>query len=171
MSEAVGRFPQNAVQMARYLCEQKVGEGCTVVDATMGNGNDTSFLAKLVTHTGKIYAFDIQDTAIESTMDRLSMQSPLPEVIYVRDGHENMERHISGEEVDLVIFNLGYLPKGDHSITTRADTTIEGVEQSIRLIKKYGMVVVVVYHGHSEGKREKDAIEEYIGDLDQKKYN
>ena len=75
------------------------------------------------------------------------------------------------EEIDLIIFNLGYLPKGDHSITTQADTTIEGVDQSIGLIKKHGMVVVVVYHGHSEGKREKDAIEEYIGDLDQKKYN
>ncbi len=171
MIEAMGRFPQNAVHMARYICEQRIREGFTVVDATMGNGNDTSFLAKLVTHTGKIYAFDIQYTAIESTMDRLSKQSSLPEMIYIRDGHENMERHIGAEEVDFVIFNLGYLPKGDHSITTRAETTIAGIDQSMRLIKKYGMVVVVVYHGHSEGKREKDAIEEYIGAIDQKKYN
>ncbi|WP_038268172.1 hypothetical protein [Peptoclostridium litorale] len=49
-------------------------------------------MAKLVKPSGKIYAFDIQDMVIENTMDRLSKQSPIPEMIYIRDGNSDSNR-------------------------------------------------------------------------------
>lgn len=39
------------------------------VDATMGNGNTTAFLAGLAK---KVYAFDVQEQALEKTSQRLS---------------------------------------------------------------------------------------------------
>ncbi len=39
------------------------GEGDIVIDATMGNGHDTQFLAELVGENGHVYAFDIQESA------------------------------------------------------------------------------------------------------------
>lgn len=170
MSEMNAGFPCNAVEMAKYLCRQKLSEGGKAADATAGNGNDTEFLASIVKDSGRIYAFDIQKKAIENTKRRLEGKEDLPEVVYINEGHENMKKHVK-ENLDVVIFNLGYLPRGDHSITTRADTTLEGIGQSLELLNKYGIVVVVIYHGHDEGKREKSAVEEYVNNLDQKKYN
>jgi 16S rRNA C1402 N4-methylase RsmH len=38
-----------------------------MIDATMGNGNDTLKLCKKVADKGKVYAFDIQQCAIAPT--------------------------------------------------------------------------------------------------------
>ncbi len=43
------------------------------MDATMGNGHDTLFLAKLAK---QVYAFDIQEQALEKTQERLSSGWP-----------------------------------------------------------------------------------------------
>ena len=48
----------------------KAGE--VAVDFTMGNGGDTLFLSKTVGDGGKVYAFDIQESALESTQKRLT---------------------------------------------------------------------------------------------------
>ena len=59
------------LKSARYLARdallQAVNAGDTVVDATMGNGHDTLFLAELVGPEGHVCAFDIQESALEST--------------------------------------------------------------------------------------------------------
>lgn len=47
------------------------GEGDIVIDATMGNGHDTQFLAELVGENGHVYAFDIQESAVANTKERL----------------------------------------------------------------------------------------------------
>ena len=41
------------------------------MDATVGNGHDTVFLARLVGETGKVIGFDIQEQAIKNTTERL----------------------------------------------------------------------------------------------------
>lgn len=59
------------LKSARYLARdallQAVNAGDTVVDATMGNGHDTLFLAGQVGPEGHVCAFDIQESALEST--------------------------------------------------------------------------------------------------------
>lgn len=160
----------NAMNLGKELCIKKVKHGDVVVDATMGNGNDTLFLAKLVGDNGKVYAFDIQKQAIENTRKRLKEEGVLENAELIEDGHENMDKYIS-EEVDLIMFNLGYLPKGEHNITTKAGTTLEAIKKSLKLLKKNGILILIIYHGHKNGKEEKISIENYAKDLNQKEYN
>lgn len=160
----------NAVNIAKSICMNKLEEGDIAVDATMGNGNDTVFLAEIVGRTGKVYAFDIQEDAVRSTQKKIIDKNLFKYVKLINDGHENMDNYIS-ERVKLIIFNLGYLPKGEHSITTKADTTLIALKKALNLIDKNGVVILVIYYGHEQGKTEKMSLEEYSKKLDQKKYN
>jgi ubiquinone/menaquinone biosynthesis C-methylase UbiE len=159
----------NAAALARDLCAKKLEKGDIAVDATMGKGNDTVLLAELVGISGKVYAFDIQREAVGITKKNLDERNLSRQVELINDGHENMDRYIH-EKVKLVIFNLGYLPGGNHDITTRAETTLAALKKSIRLIRQNGVVVLVVYSGHEQGKVEKDVLGTYLKSLDQKKY-
>ena len=51
-----------------------ITEGATAVDYTMGNGHDTAFLSKAVGETGKVFAFDIQESALISTQKNLKAE-------------------------------------------------------------------------------------------------
>ena len=55
--------------MAHAFLAEVVTKEDIVVDATMGNGHDTLFLAKLAK---QVYAFDIQEQAVEKTRQRLA---------------------------------------------------------------------------------------------------
>lgn len=160
----------NAMNLAKELCQKKVKHGDVVVDATMGNGNDTIFLCKLVGEKGKVYSFDIQESAVEITKENLKINNVEGQVQLILDGHENIDKYIK-EEVKLVMFNLGYLPKAEHRITTKVSTTIMAVEKSLKLLQKNGIVILVIYHGHEEGKKEKENIESFVKNLNQKEYN
>ena len=81
-----------------------------------------------------------------------------------------MDKHIS-EKLKAVVFNLGYLPGGDHSIHTKPDTTITAVEKSLDLISEDGFVIITIYHGGDSGFEERDRLLEYLQNLDNKKYN
>lgn len=160
----------NAVDIARDICKRKLNKGDIAVDATMGNGNDTELLAELVGSFGKVYAFDIQEAALENTKKKLREKNLIEWVNLIHDGHENMDKYIK-DEVNLVIFNLGYLPKGEHSITTKRETTLVALKKALELICKNGIIILVVYYGHEEGKFEKKILEKYTKNLNQKKYN
>ena len=47
----------NARGLSHEFAKHAVREGDTVIDATMGNGNDTMFLCGLVGETGCVHAF------------------------------------------------------------------------------------------------------------------
>ena len=57
------------LEMAHDFLAEVVTKEDIVVDATMGNGHDTLFLAKLAK---KVYAFDIQEQSLEKTQERLN---------------------------------------------------------------------------------------------------
>ena len=69
---------KSARYLARETLARAVTPGSTVVDATMGNGHDTLFLSEMVGKGGKVYAFDIQEGALEST-EKLLRDSGAPE--------------------------------------------------------------------------------------------
>ncbi|PAH42536.1 tRNA (mnm(5)s(2)U34)-methyltransferase, partial [Staphylococcus aureus] len=82
-----------------------------------------------------------------------------------------IEHHINDAHkghIDAAIFNLGYLPKGDKSIVTKPDTTIQAINSLLSLMSIEGIIVLVIYHGHSEGQIEKHALLDYLSTLDQK---
>jgi 16S rRNA C1402 N4-methylase RsmH len=164
------RIYKNAVEIAKVLCEQKLHPGDVAIDCTMGNGNDTSFLCKLVGESGKVYAFDIQETAIENTRKRLNDEKLLDRADLILDGHQNVDEYVS-VKVKFVIFNLGYLPKGDHKIVTNTDTTLPAIKKCLKLLQKNGVVLIVLYPGHESGRIEKQIITEYASSLPQKEYS
>lgn len=163
-------FLTNSMNLAKEIAIKKLQEADIAVDATMGNGNDTVFLARLVGKSGKVYSFDVQSTAIENTKKRIVDNKINTKIELIHDGHENIDKYIK-EKIKLVMFNLGYLPSAEHSITTKAETTIVAVKKSLDMLEKNGVVLLVIYHGHENGKLEKVAIEEFASNLNQKKYN
>ncbi len=131
------------------------------VDFTMGNGHDTAFLQE---HCREVYAFDIQQVAIDNTKKRLKFVKP---VHLICDGHEHMSLYLSS--FDIGIFNLGYLPLGDHQVTTSLKTTIPAIKEAIEKVQY--VLFIVVYPGHDEGKKESLFIDEYVQHLDAHQYH
>jgi hypothetical protein len=125
------------------------------IDATCGNGHDTLFLSELCTVVG----LDIQMIAIQNT-----------EILLAKHQRKALLYQISHEAIDtlplpcppkLVVYNLGYLPKGDKTITTKSETTLESLIKSFNILPKGGALSVTCYPGHEEGFREEKMIVEW----------
>lgn len=142
-----------------------------VIDATLGNGNDSYKIAQKMDHNGKLYGFDIQESAINNSRVLLNT---LPEnsaqICLIHDSHANFKTYIH-EPVDFIIYNLGYLPKGDKEITTLAESTLKSVQEGLDLLVDNGKMLIAVYHGHDAGKAEKETLETYLKTLDQKYFH
>ncbi len=160
----------NAVEYSHFLLKQSVDKNDYVVDATVGNGHDSKFLAELVGEEGKVYAFDIQQEAIDKSRELLKNNNLLSRTELLLDSHANLDKYVNSE-ISAVIFNLGYLPGGDKGIITESESTINAVKKSLENLKQKGIVILVVYSGHSGGEKEKKALKDYCLKLDYKKYN
>lgn len=164
------RVLKNAVNLSHDILKRVVKLRDVVLDATCGKGNDTVFLAELVGDLGKVYSFDVQMKAIDMAKDCARKNGVSSRINFICDGHENLDRYLK-DELSAVIFNLGYLPTGDHSIATKADTTIVAIQKSLKLIKQNGLVVLVVYSGGDTGFEEKEKVLGFVSRLDAKIYN
>lgn len=157
-------------EWVHHFIEEQVREGDICIDATMGNGHDTSFLAELVGENGKVYAFDVQEIAINNTRGRLLKNGGLDRCKLILDSHEKMKRYIKEEIISCIVFNFGYLPGGNHEKATRADTSVKAIEEGLSLLKKNGLMTLCIYSGGDTGFEERDAILSYVRKLDSKKY-
>lgn len=165
---------EGILPFCRTLLSKAVQAGDVVVDATAGNGHDTLFLAKLVGDGGRVYSFDIQQKAIDNTKNRLKEHGLEERCFLICSGHENIPSFIPPiyhGRIKAAVFNLGYLPGGDKSIVTKPETTIHAVEGLLDILAPGGIIVLVVYHGHPEGKRERDMLLQYASRLDQKLFH
>lgn len=91
-------------------------------------------------------------------------------VTLLQQGHEQANNLIPSDErgrLKAVVFNLGYLPGGNKDITTQTNTTIQAITDFLDMLPNGGLVAVIVYHGHEEGKKEKDALEMFANTLPQ----
>ncbi|MDW7740300.1 MAG: class I SAM-dependent methyltransferase [Bacillota bacterium] len=150
------KFRQIA-ELAHHLAGMAINEGDTVVDATAGNGIDTLFLAEKVGPEGKVFAFDIQEEALQKTAENLKNRKLSERVLLIHDSHENIAEYIN-IRISVVIYNLGYLPGGNKQITTRCTTTIHSLKEVLKLLAPGGIIVITAYRGHAEGKIELDKI-------------
>lgn len=158
-------------ETAMLLISPYILKGDTVVDATMGNGKDTLFLAELVGESGRVYSFDIQEQAIDHTRQLLTQSQKLNDNIsLINDSHENIDHYVK-EEVAAAVFNLGYLPGGSKEITTKGDTTVVALKKILTLLKKEGIISVLIYSGHGQGKREKEVVLDFLSKLDDKMFH
>ena len=122
---------RNARYLSHDFIDSLLQEGDIAVDATAGNGHDTLYLAQKVGERGHVYAFDVQQAALDSTKERLAENGiPDERVTLILSGHERMADYVK-EPVRCVLFNLGWLPSGDHSVTTRVPTTLAAVSSCV----------------------------------------
>ncbi len=143
-------------------------EGDVAVDFTMGNGHDTEFLSKTVGESGRVFAFDIQEQAVASTAENLKKSGCPQNYTLIRDSHHNAKKYVD-TPIKAGMFNLGYLPGGNKSITTMRETTLPAIEAAIELMDRDAIILVAVYPGHAEGDAEGKLICEYLSGLSRHK--
>jgi len=159
---------RNAVTLVHAMLRQHIQPGDVVVDATAGNGYDAQMMATRVGDHGVVYAFDVQEAAIDAT--RRLLEACDADVRVVHDGHQHMATHVEPRHhgrVRAVTFNLGYLPGHDHTCTTQAETTLEAIHAGMRLMAPGGLMTLVCYR-HPEGERELAAIRAFAATLPQR---
>lgn len=146
---------------ARTLMENNLKEKDLVIDATIGNGKDSLFLLNII-KKGYLFGFDIQESAIKNT-DNL-LKDTYQNYKLFNTSHENMDKVLKKytNKVSLIIFNLGFLPKGDQSITTNYKSTIKAIENGLKLLNNKGHIVITIYPGHEEGKKESIEIKSFL---------
>ena len=140
------------------------------IDATMGKGRDTLFLCELAGKEGSVWAFDIQEQALDATRALLDKHGYGKNVHLIKDGHEKIDRYFAPKTADVICFNFGYLPGGDHRIATQAGTSLAAVQKSLKILKSGGMMSLCIYSGGDTGFEEKDCILSYVKELSAKEY-
>lgn len=160
-------FPR-ITEYVHDLIRSRVRPGDHVIDATMGNGHDTLFLAQLVGPEGKVYAYDIQPQAVESTRKLLEEKDVIERTELILGSHSEMVHEENS--IGLIVFNLGYLPGSDKVITTTGSTTIQAIKRALHCLQIGGLVIVVIYWGHTNGKEEKLQVEDFLQNLPYPQY-
>ena len=152
------------------VMESRAPRGGLYIDATMGNGNDTLFLCQMAGKDGQVLAFDIQKEALETTGKLLEEHGVHSRARLILDGHQHMERYAGPESADVICFNFGYLPGGDHAIATKAQTSVKAVRKGLEILKSGGMMSLCIYSGGDTGFEEKERILEYVKGLSSREY-
>lgn len=159
------------VELVHMLIEQGCSghEGFNFVDATCGNGFDTLFLCKTAGKDGHVKAFDIQEQAIERTKTLLKGNLKFVNYEIIKDSHEFINKYLTCS-IDAAIFNLGYLPFSDKTVTTRGDITVKSIQNLIPCLNSEGRIFITTYVTHDTGDEIK-IIYNYLSSLDKSKYN
>lgn len=157
-------------QWCATFIRQQVKEGDLCIDATMGNGNDTLLLSRLAGPKGHVFAFDIQKQALQTTHRKLLDESAPANYTLIQESHTRISEYAVPGSVSCIVFNFGYLPGGDHALSTKAATSIQALEQSLTLLKKGGLLSLCIYSGGDSGFEERDAILSWLKNLDSHNY-
>lgn len=157
------------LELQKYFILKHLGKDDTAVDFTMGNGHDTSFLSKVVGDKGKIYAFDIQESALESTRETLVNDGCPDNYELICASHDLADNYVKCK-IRAGMFNLGYMPGGDHSLTTKRTTTIPAIKKAMEMLDHDSILTVAVYPGHPEGRLEGEEIEDLMSGISRFEY-
>lgn len=152
------------LQMHKLFLGAHIKEGDTVVDFTMGNGHDTLYLSNAVGARGHVYAFDIQEQALRNTRALLAENHAPENYTLILDSHANVQNYVK-EPFRAGVFNLGWLPGADKSITTQHESTLAAIEAALSLLDHDGILLIAVYPGHPEGTVEGQMVEERLSQI------
>ena len=148
---------KSMVEISHEFLKPVLHRQAICVDATMGNGKDSQFF--LSQKVRKVYGFEIQKDVFNRTKVMISDSNWVP----ILDGHEHMDQYVQ-EGVDAIVFNFGFCPNEDETITTLAKTSRVAVEQSLRLLKRKGRLALVMY-SHVGSDAEQQTIEDLLASL------
>jgi len=172
------QFPlfQSHLDLAHRYWQEIIRPGDHVVDATCGNGHDTLALAKMAItpEKGRVTAIDIQPNAIEATKKLVQTQLSYEitsRIDFVTGCHSFLENQFPRQSIKLIVYNLGYLPGTDKSLTTNVHTTWQSIQEALELIAYGGAISVTCYPGHPEGKLEEDYLIQQVALLDPKEWS
>jgi len=135
------------IHFAHTLWRSHLKPGDTVIDATCGNGHDSKILLDRIGPTGHLTCIDIQQSALDNTKARLGPFQNISSLLTCHSNLPNITPH-------LIVYNLGYLPGGDHSLTTTTSTTLSSLENALEILHPKGLISVMLYTGHPEGAAE-----------------
>ncbi len=158
-------FTQYVQQQLRHHLKA----GMIAIDATLGNGHDALFLARHIAPNGQLFAFDIQRQAIDNSYKRLQEAGMLSHSTLIHAGHETMAESIPAPyhgNIDLIMFNLGYLPGADKTCITRTTSTLQALHSALHLLAAQGHISIIAYPGHPGGDDETKAVMAWAKKLD-----
>lgn len=140
------------LSLAKKYWQEHLAPSDLAIDATCGNGHDTLFLAQIC----HVVAIDIQRDAIQKTESLLEKMQK--KAILHCMCHAQIDEVPLPFAPKLIVYNLGYLPGGDKSLTTKVNTSLVSIKKSLGMLGDGGALSVMCYPGHEEGKREEEAI-------------
>ncbi len=153
------------IPFAHSTITQYITKDDFVIDATCGNGHDTLFLSKLAKH---VYSFDIQEHALKNTKTLLD-ENQIGNVTLIHNSHDRFD--LVDVKPKVIMYNLGYLPGSDKSITTTHTTTISSIKKGLEILLVKGLISLTVYEGHPAGRIEGNEIQKFIQNLPPKDFN
>ncbi|MDZ7829600.1 MAG: class I SAM-dependent methyltransferase [Halofilum sp. (in: g-proteobacteria)] len=155
----------DVTRLAHAWIAPALAPGALAVDATAGAGHDTLFLAAAVGDTGRVHAFDIQADAIARSRERVAAAGLSNRVSWHATCHSLAPERIGRVAVNAVMFNLGWLPGGDHTLVTRPATTRLALDALTHRLCPGGRLSVIAYRGHEGGTEEERAVHDWFGRL------
>lgn len=161
-------------ETAHQLIVEQLKTGDAVIDATLGNGHDALFLAQTIGATGLLFGFDIQETALNNTRERLQSQQIQTAVTLFQASHAEMLALIPSQwhgKIQAIMFNLGYLPGADKTLITQATSTLKALAAANQLLAEQGILTVMAYPGHAGGDDETEQLAAWCQQLDPQQFS
>ena len=161
------------VNIAHDLIKGIIHPGDIAIDATVGNGHDTVFLTEQIGPSGRVYGFDIQQVAIDSTLEKFRRTRLSDCLTLIHASHANMDNvipeHFHGK-INAIMFNLGYLPGGDKSVITQVESTLTALTIASRILADNGIITLLAYPGHQGGDLETHQVKNWCDQLDARQF-
>lgn len=157
----------NLLEVEKNFLLPHIKKGGVAVDFTMGNGHDTLWLSREVGENGRVYAFDIQEQAVNNTRTLLQAENAPENYTLILDSHHHADCYVK-EKICVGMFNLGFLPGGNKLLTTKRETSLSAIRQGVALLDTDGALLIAVYPGHEEGRLEGELIEKELMTYDRR---
>jgi SAM-dependent methyltransferase len=157
------------LELAHNIVSSYIEPDDIALDATLGNGHDTVFLARRVGVGGQVLGFDIQPQALINSFQRLLQHDLQRQVTLRRASHADLRLHVPERwhgQVRAVMFNLGYLPGADKTVITQIDSTLAALDSACGLLAPRAVITVLAYPGHAGGDLETEQLAAWCRQLD-----
>lgn len=155
------KYVADISNLSHFIIKNFLENKSIAIDGTLGNGFDTDFLSE---NFEKVYSFEIQKEACDTYKEKNREN-----VEVINDSHHLFKNYIN-EEVDCIMYNLGFLPGGDKGVTTMHTTSLESIKIGLEMLKSGGIMTICIYKGHYEAKIEESYILSYLTALPKSKY-
>ncbi|MEM7175347.1 MAG: class I SAM-dependent methyltransferase [Chlamydiota bacterium] len=163
-------FPAHGhLRFAHELWRHHLSQGSCAIDATCGNGYDALVLSRCILQkgNGRLLCLDIQRAALAKA--KFYLRSHLSKDAFNKVSlHNQCHSQFPPVEcpIQLIVYNLGYLPGGNKTITTKKLATLTSLSKALKLLALGGALSVMCYPGHLEGAHEAEAVVNFFQQIE-----